>query len=49
MLPIDQSKIDNRKSSSTTQSIENGLMEAEQLSAEIELPSSLFEEVIFHI
>ena len=49
MLPIDQSKIDNRKSSSTTQSIENGLMEAEQSSAEIELPCSLLEEVIFNI
>ena len=49
ILPLDQSKTDSRKSSSSTQSIENGLMEVEQLSPERKLPGSLLGEVNFHI
>ena len=47
-LPLDQSRKDARKSNSTTQSIENGLVEVEQLSVEREITSSPLEEVEFY-
>lgn len=49
MMPLYQNEIEVRESSSTAQSIENGLMDAEQLSAEREFNTSLLEEVNFHI
>ena len=49
MMPLYQNEIEVQKGSSTAQSIENGLMEAVQLSAEKEFTTSLLEEVNFHI